>query len=306
MDIIPHEWQIKTAEIRGLNSAWIEAGPVDGDILLFLHGYPDTPECWEHQIRYFSATHRVIAPFMRGVGESAPGDSVRRYGTVPVTLDLLAILKIVDPTQEKRIFCIGHDLGSVYAWNLASFLSDRVSGLVIINGLNIGQMLKRWRYPEQLRKSWYIYLMQLPLLPEALIKLMPRKILKFAHRLGGLEESKRPEFAKAKNALRYPVNQYRSFFREIPKNIANPITKVRCPVLVLWGAEDAFLMPPRREELMADAENVTIRILQGGHWLQRQLPDNVNDLLKGFLGGQHDERKYVAKERVKDNIASDC
>ncbi len=305
MDVVTHEWQVKTADIRGLKSAWIEAGPVYGDLLIFLHGYPDTPECWEHQIRYFSQSYRVIAPFMRGVGDSAPGDCVRRYGTVPVTLDLLAIINIVDPEHKHRVFCIGHDLGSVYAWNLASSLSDRATGLVIINGLSIGQMLKRWRYPEQLRKSWYIYLMQLPVLPEAVVRLMPSKILKLAHRLGGLEESKRPDHAKTKRALRYPVNQYRSFFREIPRILANPVTKVRCPVLVLWGSEDAFLMPPRLDELKADAEKVTVRILAGGHWLQRQVPDNVNDLLKRFFGDNHDKRKFAAKERIKNNIASD-
>jgi pimeloyl-ACP methyl ester carboxylesterase len=304
MDVVTHEWQIKTANIRGLKSAWIEAGPEGADLLIFLHGYPDTPECWEHQIRFFSTRYRVIAPFMRGVGESDPGDSVRRYGTVPVTLDLLEIINIVDPGQKQRIFCVGHDLGSVYAWNLAASLSDRASGLVIINGLSIGQMLKRWRYPEQLRKSWYIYLMQLPLLPEAIVRLMPGKILKLAHHLGGLEESKRPDSAKTKSALRHPLNQYRSFFREIPRAIANPVTKVQCSVLVLWGSEDAFLMPPRLDELKADAEKVTVRILAGGHWLQRQVPDNVNDLINRFFGDQHYERKLAAKERVENNIAT--
>jgi pimeloyl-ACP methyl ester carboxylesterase len=137
------------------------------------------------------------------------------------------------------------------------------------------------------------------------VKFLPTKILKLAHHLGGLEESKRPDSSKTKMALRYPVNQYRSFFREIPRILANPITKVRCPVLVLWGSEDAFLMPPRLEELKADAEKVTVRILAGGHWLQRQLPDNVNDLLSRFFGDRHDDRKFAAKERVKNNIATD-
>jgi hypothetical protein len=59
---LPLMWQIKSAEIRGLKSAWIEAGPVDGDILIFLHGYPDSTECWENQIRYFSSNYHVIAP----------------------------------------------------------------------------------------------------------------------------------------------------------------------------------------------------------------------------------------------------
>lgn len=302
METIGNNWQEKSAVIRRLKSAWIEAGPDDGDIVLLLHGYPDTPECWEYQIRELSKTYRIIAPFMRGVGDSDPGESVRRYGTKPVVLDLLAILDLVDPGKKRRINCVGHDLGSVYAWNLVSALGERASSMVIINGLSLGQMLKRWKYPQQLRKSWYIYLMQLPVLPELLLKAIPAQLLNLAHRMGGLEESRRPDRLKVLGALKYPVNQYRSFFRELPQVFANPTTKVSCPVLILWGSDDAFLMPPRMDELKSDADDVTVRILNGGHWLQRQMPEQINELLIRFFGERHDKRQFIAKECLENDL----
>lgn len=305
METIGNNWQERSAVIRGLKSVWIDSGPEDGDVVLFLHGYPDSPECWEYQIRELSLKYRVIAPYMRGVGASDPGESIRRYGTKPVTLDMLAILDIVDPTKKRPIYCVGHDLGSVYAWNLASSLGERVSALVIINGLSLGQMLGRWKYPQQLRKSWYIYLMQVPVFPELLLKTVPARLLDFAHRLGGLEESRRPDRLKVLGALRHPVNQYRSFFRELPEVLSNRTTKVSCPVLVLWGSDDAFLMPPRMDELKPDAEDVTVRILSGGHWLQRQMPEKINELLNRFFGDCHDKRQFNIKKRLENNVSAD-
>lgn len=301
MEPLENNWQERSAVIRGLKSVWIDAGPEDGAIVLLLHGYPDSPECWEYQIRELAKTYRVIAPYMRGVGDSARGESVRRYGTKPVTLDLLAILDIVDPGKKRGIYCVGHDLGSVYAWSLVSSLGGRATAMVIINGLSLGQMLSRWKYPQQLRKSWYIYLMQLPVLPELLLKVMPTRLLNLAHRMGGLENSQRPDPSMVLGALQHPVNQYRSFFRELPQVLSNRTTKVSCPVLILWGSDDAFLMPPRRDELKSDAEDVTVRILNGGHWLQRQMPEKINELLIRFFGDCHDKRQFVVKKRLENN-----
>lgn len=297
------DWETRTAVIRGLSTSWIDAGPKDADIVLLLHGYPDSATCWEYQIEAFSQRYRVIAPFMRGVGDSEPGPSVRRYGTRPVTLDLLDILKATDPAGTRKIYCVGHDLGAVYAWNLVSTLCDRAAGLAIINGLSIGQMLKRWKNPGQLRKSWYIYLMQLPLVPEMIVKAVPNRILRLAHSLGKLDEEQRPRYHEdsGRDPLKFPINVYRSFFREIPRHISDPLTKVTCPVLVLWGSQDAFLMPPRMDELKSDAEDVTVRILEGGHWLQRQEPEKINTLLLRFFEDSHAKRQFTAEKRVEDH-----
>jgi pimeloyl-ACP methyl ester carboxylesterase len=297
------DWETRTSVIRGLSTTWIDVGPKDADIVLFLHGYPDTAICWEFQIRALSERFRVIAPFMRGVGDSEPGQTVRRYGTRPVTLDLLDILKETDPSGQRKVYCVGHDLGAVYAWHLTSALCDRAAGLVIINGLSIGQMLKRWKNPGQLRKSWYIYLMQLPLVPELIVRTVPKKILQFAHTLGKLDEGQRPRYQEesGRDPLQFPINVYRSFFREIPRHINDPLTRVSCPVLVLWGSQDAFLMPPRMDELKTDAEDVTVRILEGGHWLHRQEPEKINSLLLRFFEDTHGKRQFVAQERVENH-----
>lgn len=307
MEFTTKDWDVKSAVIRGLSTSWIECGQKDADIVLFLHGYPDSAECWEYQIKELASRFRIVAPYMRGVGKSEPGDSLRRYGTRSVTLDLMDVLLHVDPSGMRKIYCVGHDLGAVYAWNLASALCQRAAGLVIINGLSIGQMLKRWKNFGQLRKSWYIYLMQLPVIPELIVKSAPKRIMSLAHRLGKLDEEKRPHYdldGSGRGPLKFPINVYRSFFREIPRNISDPVTKVTCPVLVLWGSQDAFLMPPRMDELKMDADDVTVRILEGGHWLQRQEAEKINNLLLRFFEDTHGKRQFTAEKRVENHSAT--
>lgn len=274
-------------EMRGLTTAWLEAGPTEAEadlpLVILFHGFPDAPECWEHQIAGFSARYPVVAPYVRGAGPSEKSESLHRYGPDSVALDALAILDQVDPERRRRVFIVGHDLGTVHAWHLAGLLRDRAAGLVAINGLTIKQMLRRWRNPRQHLKSWYIYLMQVPVLPETVIKRFSRRFLGFAHRKGQLSPDRRPEAETVTPALTGPLNQYRAFLRDAPKALRSPHRRLACPVLVVFGEQDAFLEPPTIDELKRDASDLTVRILPGNHWLHREDHEKVNRLLLDFF-----------------------
>jgi len=163
-------------------------------------------------------------------------------------------------------------------------MPGRVSGLVIINGLTIAQMLKRFKSPRQLAKSWYMFLAQIPALPEFFLERFPGRFLSLAHRIGKLKKDARPETHTITGALAGPLNQYRAFARAIPAVWATKQRRrVGCPVLVLWGSEDAFLVPPTLDEMETEADQVTVRILRGNHWLHREQADKVNGLLDEFF-----------------------
>lgn len=275
--------------IRGLDTAWLEAG---GDaaaakpILLLLHGFPDAPESWEHQIVGFAPDFHVVAPYGRGAGPSEKSDDLGRYGPDGMALDVLAILDEVDPTRERKIYIVGHDLGAVHAWHVAGLLQHRAARLVIINGLTIGQMARRWNSPRQLARSWYIFLAQIPRVPELLFRRFPEPLLRFAHKKGGLSPEQSPSLEDVRESLVGPLNQYRAFLREAPGRLLggkDAERTVACPVLVLWGADDAFILPPTVDELRAEAPDLTVRILQGNHWLQREQPERVNKLMSEFF-----------------------
>lgn len=280
----------KRIEVRGLTSAWLEAGPDEATdatpIVVLLHGFPDTAASWNYQIDALKVDATVVAPFLRGGGPSEKAPGLGRYSPDSIGLDTLEILNVVDPTGKRPVLAVGHDLGVMHAWRLAELLQKRLIGLVAINGLTINQMVRRAKSPRQLLRSWYMFLMQVPLLPEALAKAVPLPLLKFAHGLGGLAPEFRPDAAELRGAMVGPLNQYRAFLRDIPKNLRRAGKRLSCPVLVLWGADDTFLMAPTTDEIERDASRVTIRILKGNHWLHREQAARVNLLIQEFLVAQ--------------------
>lgn len=267
----------RSARLRGLNTGWIEQGSGD-DILFLIHGYPDPPLVWEHQIRYFSNRYQVVCPFVRGEGPSE-GGHLFRYGLAAQSLDFLQMLREIDRSQKKSIVLVGHDLGAVHAWNLAPLLGKRLKSLVIFNGCELIQYIRKLKNPRQHFRSWYIYAMQIPLLPEVITSKFPHFVSRLAYRLGGLEESKRPETSP--ESIQRPLKQYRAFVRDI---VNRKTTKpLEIPVLVVWGENDPFLENITANEFSPLAFNVTFRIVPRGHWHFRENPEETNLILESFF-----------------------
>lgn len=81
------------------------------------------------------------------------------------------------------------------------------------------------------------------------------------------------------------LNWYRALVRCRPQLPADP--RVTVPTLVIWGAEDRFLgreMAAQSAEFCADGRLI---VMEGAtHWVQHERPDQVNELIAGFLWGR--------------------
>ncbi|MCX6124977.1 MAG: alpha/beta hydrolase [Proteobacteria bacterium] len=275
-------WQTKTANIRGLKTAWIECGKLGDPVVILCHGFPDSPEAWSSQITMLKTRYHVIAPFVRGCDQSEAAHDLQRYGSNAVLLDHLAILEACAVVQGAKIFVVGHDLGAAHALNLARALGHRLAGCVVINGGDVGMFARRLNSPRQLAKSWYMAVMQLPKLPELLVKYMPESCFWLASSMGGLNREYRDSSNFARRSLA-PLNQYRAFAKELPKALRARTSRLKAPLLVLFGRDDGFLEHPSLLEWNAIGLDVTIRILPGGHWIHRDNPELVNSLLLDFI-----------------------
>lgn len=65
--------QHHTANVNGLKMHYVEAG--EGPPVLLFHGFPETWFCWRHQIPALAVRYRVIAPDLRGYGETSKPES---------------------------------------------------------------------------------------------------------------------------------------------------------------------------------------------------------------------------------------
>jgi epoxide hydrolase 4 len=247
--------------IRGLDTAWLESGPEAGPVLFLLHGFPDSPAVWDDVNGRFSARFHVVRPFGRGIPPSQPARRVAGYGTQAAALDYLQILEHADPTRARPVWVVGHDMGAAQAWRLAPLLASRLRGLAILNGLSVGQIVRRLWNPRQQLKSWYAYFIQLPWLPEILA---PRVLNAPRERIVA------------------PLNQYRAMAREIPTEWRRG-QPLDAPVLVLWGKSDPYLVPPDLAELQPWSRRLEIRFVDAGHWVMLEKPQEVLSALDEFF-----------------------
>jgi len=76
------------------------AGPVGAPLLLFLHGFPEGLFIWDEVITRFAATHRCVAPALRGYPGSYTPTEVKAYRAHEVVADLLALIRLQAPTPD--------------------------------------------------------------------------------------------------------------------------------------------------------------------------------------------------------------
>lgn len=110
------------------HTVWIEAGPSDGPLLIFLHGWPEMGLVWCRQIEHFAAAGwRCVAPDLRGYGGSSVPDAVSAYTVRETAADMV---ELHDALGGAPAVWVGHDWGSPVVWALASHHAARCRAVV--------------------------------------------------------------------------------------------------------------------------------------------------------------------------------
>ncbi len=133
---------------------YLAAGPEDGPLLIFVHGWPELGLSWRHQLPVFGGLgFRAIAPDMRGYGQSSTYQEISAYAQSEVVADMLELLAGLG---RSAAVWIGHDWGSPTVWSLARLHPERCLGIanlcvpyfVLENGLSgLLPLIDRTIYP---------------------------------------------------------------------------------------------------------------------------------------------------------------
>ena len=100
------------------------AGPEDGEVVLLLHGFPQTSYEWRHQLDALAAAgFRAVAPDQRGYSPGARPPDVADYALPHLVQDVIGL---ADAIGAERFHVVGHDWGAVVAWGVAVAARDRV------------------------------------------------------------------------------------------------------------------------------------------------------------------------------------
>ena len=280
----------ETLEIpaNGMRFHALAAGPVDGPLLLLLHGFPETSHCWNrHLLPLAAAGFRVVAPDQRGIGLSSKPEGIAAYRIDHLAADIVAIVRALG---RERAQVVGHDWGGAVTWYLAEHHADVVERVAIIDVPHGGTFERYLRsHPSQMLKSWYMAFFQLPRLPEALLR--ANDFRRLAH---AIVATSRPgaftpeDLAIYRQAWRQPgaltgmLNWYRALrlLSQLPRGEG----RIAIPVRLMWGDRDHALEPAMAEASIArcDAGEV-FHFPDATHWLPREEPERTTALLLEFL-----------------------
>lgn len=280
--------QSHTIRANGIRQHYLDAG--EGAPVVLLHGFPETSFAWRHQIPVLAEKFHVIAPDLRGYGETEKPAS--GYDKRTMARDLR---ELMDALGLKRIALVSHDRGARVATRFAKDYPDLVDRLVVMD--NVPTRIVARELDAKIAKAYWFFLFHLvPDLPEALIAGKEDAWLRHffsdwcynPHAISGEAFDTYVKAYRAPGAVRGALSDYRANAEDVAQDLADADLKITCRTLALWGADfyavgKMFDMAKVWAEMADTLE--TAAIPQCGHLPQEEQPDKVNDLLLKFLDG---------------------
>jgi pimeloyl-ACP methyl ester carboxylesterase len=277
----------------GIEYAVVDEG--EGPAVLLLHGFPDDSYLWRHQVpALVEAGFRVVAPDLRGCGDSSKPPEVDEYKLLRIVGDLSTLLRNLG---IPRAHVVGHDWGAATAWLLAALMRAKVDHLAV---LSVGHP-NVFHTPtlEQRQKSWYMLLYQFEGVAEELLRRHNWALFREGIGDEGDLEHYIENFSRP-GALRAALNWYRA--NRHPSAELEPPPRlpfVMTPTLGIWGARDGAMT---EEQMVASAGFVQgvwryERFDDSGHWIPLDEPDRLNELLVSFLGSVQAEEPVLSRSR---------
>ncbi|KAB1149292.1 SDR family oxidoreductase [Streptomyces luteolifulvus] len=294
-----------------MRERWVRTGGVElcvaelGDparpTVVLVHGYPDSKEVWSEVAARLAARFHVVLYDVRGHGRSSAPRPLRGGFTLEkLTDDFLAVIDAVSP--DRPVHLVGHDWGSVQSWEFVTVkrTEGRIASFTSMSGPSLDHMghwiNKRLKHPtvrrigqllDQGAKSWYVYLLHTPRLPELAWRgpLGTRwpKILERVEKVpgGGYPTSSLPTDA-AHGAWLYRDN-VRARLRR-PRTDAYAHARVQ----LITPLGDAFLSQQLYDELETWAPGSVRRTLPARHWIPRTRPDQLAAWITEFVTAAED------------------
>jgi pimeloyl-ACP methyl ester carboxylesterase len=272
--------QDRFADVNGVTLHYLVAGK--GDPVVLLHGFAETSHMWLPLIVKLSDKHTVIAPDLRGFGQSStPPDG---YTKAAMAQDIHALMKVL---KYDHIRLVGHDIGLMVAYAYAAQYPGEVDRLVLMEAFLPG--VGDWNSVFLLRDLWHFHFYGKT--PLALVTGRERIYLEHfwndfaADPAKSVSEADRRFYTKAyaqPGHMKAGMEVFRNFPKDAEDFAGFAKTKLPMPLLVLSGekAGGPFLI----EQGKMVATNVEGVLVKGrGHWLMEEAPGEVIPKLVEFL-----------------------
>jgi pimeloyl-ACP methyl ester carboxylesterase len=277
---LPAGFTEKSTAVNGVRISYKIGGT--GPAVVLLHGYTETSHMWLPVMPLLAKNHTVIAPDLRGAG-----DSERPEGGYDKKTMAKDIRELVQQLGEKEVTLVGHDIGLMVAYAYAAQYPTEVNKVILMDAFLPG--IGDWKSVWLMRDLWHFHFYgETPL---ALVK--GRERIYFEHfwndfaadRTKSVPEADRQFYAGAyarDDGMRAGFEYFKNFERDAKDFAAFSTTKLNMPFAVLAGekASGTFLI----DQTKLVATNVSGIVVKGsGHWLMEEAPDQVIPALVTFV-----------------------
>lgn len=277
-----HVESIELELATGARHTGLAAGPAGGELVLLLHGFPQTARSWEAQLLALgTAGYRAVAPDQRGYCAGARPVGLDGYVIDELVAD---VARFADASGAERFHLVGHDWGGFVAWYAGARLAPRLRTLTVVSTPHPDAFLAALAGDtDQATRSAYMEVLRTPG-AEAVLLADDAALLRAAYGDAvdpdTVEEYLRVLGADDGAALAGGLAWYRA------NDFATPMGPVSVPTLYVWSDGDPYLGPDAAAASGAFvAGPYRFEVLEGvGHWVPEEAPDVLARLLLQQLG----------------------
>lgn len=257
--------------------------------LVLVHGWPQTSYSWHH-ISPFLQDFYIIAPDLRGMGDSNRALEVELYEKNNMASDIFVIM---DELGIEQFALGGHDWGGAIVQEMAFLQPERIQKLIILNMVIINNPIGQEKAAEVLvkylfRSSWYQFFMSIKSFPEALLAGKEDIWVRFFSRgiSNPIPEDAIQEYIrcyKIPNTITTASNIYRTIPKDRERWKQYEGKQVTIPTLIIHGVLDPVII----KEYIIGVEDYFTQIevirIKGGHFIVDEQPEKVGQAITNFL-----------------------
>ncbi|WP_442810766.1 SDR family oxidoreductase [Streptomyces sp. NBC_01232] len=300
----------------GVELCVVELGETGRPTVVLVHGYPDSKEVWSEVAERLATRFHVVLYDVRGHGRSTAPQPLRGGFTLEkLTDDFLAVADAVSP--DRPVHLVGHDWGSVQGWEFATVArtEGRIASFTSMSGPSLDHfghwIKKRMARPTpraaaqllgQGAKSWYVYMLHTPVLPELawrgpLGKRWPAMLERLEKVPAGSYPTASLPSDAAHGAWLYRDNVRPRLRRPRPDAYAH------VPVQLITPTGDAFLSERLYDGLERWAPDLLRRTLPAKHWVPRTRPDQLAVWITEFVTDREEPATRAPEQKAPGKYA---
>ncbi|MBX3425677.1 MAG: alpha/beta fold hydrolase [Pirellulales bacterium] len=269
-----------TAACQATTSDGVELAYADigaGPVVTLVHGFPLDRSMWDEQVAALAGTYRVIAPDLRGFGQSGIGPDDARSG-VPMERYAADLVAVLDAAGVRApVVLAGFSMGGYVAWQFALQTPERLRALVLSDTRAAADPPEAAANRRAMAER--VLAENSPAAAEGMIS----KLLAPATLAAGL-----PAVARVTAMIRgaSPAGiAAAQIGMAVRPDVRDRLGEIVCPALAIVGAEDAISPPAEMRELAAALpQGRFVEVPMAGHMAPLENPAAYNAALLDFVG----------------------